>query len=139
MVESTQEDLVIRISKLTLNQRRLITEILDEFALEDNIDNSGSSSSSSIPEPPTDGLRGTALGPNSGIRSVQRKPNFNFISANNCPLSIGDRVELLTTRVTGRSGDLAIVIKFNKKYVAVELVHNKAVTQRASKFLAFIE
>ena len=71
--------------------------------------------------------------------NTDRRENHNFISSNGQPLAIGDRVQLLTTRKTGRRGELARVTKFNKLYVAIRLERNDSITQRASKYLKFIK
>ena len=68
-----------------------------------------------------------------------RIPNSSFISNNNIPLSIGDTVRVLNSRKTGKEGDNATILKFNKLYVAIRLTKNGSITQRASKNLEYIE
>ena len=118
--------LIERIQKLDLNQRRIINELIDELA--DEPQNRSNRA-----------VRGTAVAANVGIRTQPRVPNHNYISANGVPLSIGDRVEIKTSRKVGRSGDIAEVSKFNKKYVAITVLSSGRSTQRDSKYLDFIE
>ena len=71
--------------------------------------------------------------------SEERVPNSRFVSSNNVPLAIGDTVRILNNRKTGKQGDLAIVDKFNKLYVAIKLKKNNSIAQRAPKYLEYIE
>ena len=118
------DDLIQRIHQLDINQKRIISELVDELVDEDR-------SASTA--------RGAAVAPNIGIRTQPRRQNHNFISGNGTPLAIGDRVEILTTRKVGRAGDIAEVQKFNKKYVAVTILASGRSTQRDAKYLDFIE
>ena len=68
----------------------------------------------------------------------KRYENPHFISSNGVALAIGDKVRILSNRKTGKYGDLAEVIHFNKKYVAIQVVRNQSNTQRASKYLEFV-
>ena len=119
------EDLISKISTLSINQQRIVAEVVDEIRQENA--NSGAA------------IRGTEIGPNTGVRLLPREPNQKFISSNKVKLAIGDRVEVLTTRKTGREGDIAEVTVFNRLYVGIRLLGNGAKTQRASKYLRFIE
>ena len=120
------DQLVQRIQKLDLNQQRIINELIDELIEDTN-------------NVKTDNARGTVVGPNTGIRTQRKLPNHNFISKDGVPLSVGDRVEVLTTRKVGRSGDIAQIDQFNKKYVAITILASGRSTQRDSKYLNFIE
>ena len=121
------DKLIEKIQKLDINQKRVICELVDELVDENR---RGSTSSTT---------RGTVVTPNVNVRTQPRRPNHNFISGNGVPLSVGDHVEILTTRKVGRAGDIRQVDKFNKKYVAVTILASGRSTQRDSKYLDFIE
>ena len=120
------EDLVTKISSLNIRQQNIIREIVDEIADQNDTQSNNST-------------RGSEVAPNRGVRTLPRVPNYKFISKGGIPLAVGDRVEIQTTRRTGRKGDIAEVEQFNKLYVAVRLLENGAPTQRAAKYLRFIE
>ena len=117
------DQLISRISKLDLNQQRIISELVDELT-EDNS---------------AEKRRAHSIGPNVGVHSQPRIPNHNFISEDGIPLAVGDRVEIQTTRTVGKYGDIAEVTKFNKSYIAISVLRNGRNTQRASKYLKFVE
>ena len=65
--------------------------------------------------------------------------NSKFRSSNGFGLKVGDQVKISNRAKTGHYGDLARVIKFNKKFVALELEKNQSYTQRASKNLELLQ
>ena len=117
------EDLADRTSTLSLRQQRIISDIVNKISQQE-----GESTE-----------QGTQLGPNTGVRLLPRTPNPKFVSKNHIPLSIGDQVEVLTTRKMGRNGDTAEVEVFNKLYVGIRLLGNSKATQHASKHLHYIK
>ena len=117
------DQLISRISKLDINQQRIISELVDELA-EDSKNG---------------GTRGHTIAPNTGARARPRVPNYNFVSKDGTPLAVGDRVQIQTSRKTGKYGDIAEVTQFNKSYVAITILDTGASTQRASKYLQFLE
>lgn len=102
------DELVQKIRNLNLQQQQLVANLVDEIAPSDI--------------PPT-------------RNQVTRTPNSSFVSSNGAALSIGDKVRILNTRKTGKHGDIATIIKFNRTLVAVQLHKNKSHTRRASKYL----
>lgn len=134
-----EEDIIARLQNLTIHQRRIIREIIEELegntppsAERETQDQQGTAA-------PIREARDSTLGPNSGIRRLARQPNFAFISSDGTALALGDRVRILTTRRTGRAGDIAVITQFNRSYVAIKLLRNDSPTQRASFNLVFIE
>ena len=119
-------NLITKISTLSLRQQCIIKDVVDEISQEENAEASGN-------------RRGTQLGANQGVRLLPRVPNSKFVSKNHIPLAVGDRVEILTTRRVGRSGDIAEVEVFNKLYMGIRLLENGASGQRAAKYLRFIK
>ena len=109
------DDLIQKIRNLNLQQQQLVTNIVDEIA-----------SSNTVPT-------------THQVARVSRAPNHAFISSNGLALSIGDRVRVLSSRKTGKYGDTATIIKFNKTLVAIELHKNRSQTQRASKYLELLQ
>ena len=103
------EELVQKIYSLNIQQQQLVTDLVDEI----------SASNQLSPQPP-------------------RHCNNNFRSSNGTSLTIGDKVKILSSRKTGKYGDTAVIIKFNKTLVAIELEENKSRTQRASKYLELL-
>ena len=116
-------DLVNKISKLSIGKRNLITELVEQLG--DN----------EIARP----QRAEEIAPNQGVRLLPWRPNHNFISKNGVPLAAGDRVEIKTTRKVGREGDIAEISHFNKTYVALRILATGKSTQRASKYLEYLE
>ena len=116
-MEST-EAFIAKFEALSIKQQQLVTEIVDELTENHSI-----------------GSKEDNKEHTNAHRRINRSANHNFISSNGIPLAIGDRVKLLSTRKTGKKGDTAEIIKFNKLYVAVKLEKNRSVTQRASKYL----
>ena len=115
--------LINKINRLSINNRNLINELVDQLG-EDTT---------------TTTTRGESIAPNRGVRQLPRRPNHNYISRNGVPLAAGDRVEILSNRKVGRDGDIAEVSHFNKTYVAIRILATGANTQRASKYLDYIE
>ena len=116
------EELIQQFRNLNINQQQLIRDIVQELtsANEDtDVNNTNQQDRDHTP-------RNTRI------------PRNDFVSSDGTPLAIGDKVQILSTRKTGRHGDTATVVKFNKKYVAVELDRNNSLTQRDSKYLRYI-
>lgn len=107
------DDFIQKFNNLNISQQRLVSDLVEEITTKNEEQN----------VVPT---------------SVNRRPNHKFISSNNIPLAIGDRVRVLNSRKTGKHGDTAIVKKFNKLYVAIELDSNGSITQRAAKNLELV-
>ena len=120
------DGLISKISKLDINQQRLIEELVDEITDGDQ-------------QGIVEGERRATIAPNAGVRKQPRVPNHNFISKNGRPLSVGDRVKILTTRKASTKGDIAQVVQFGAKYAALRILHNNKPTQLASKYLKFLE
>ena len=116
-------NLIAKLSELSVRQQRIIEDIVDEISNQDE----------------NQTQRGAQIAPNQGVRLLPRQPNYKFVSKNCIPLAIGDHVEILTTRRVGRNGDLAEVEVFNKLYVGVRIISSGVPTQRASKYLRYIE
>ena len=121
------EQLVNKIQNLDIHKRQLVSNIVNELS-------TTSRSSSSAPPP-----RSSLVAPNIGVRTHPRKPIHNYVSQDGVPLAIGDRVEIQTTRKVGSEGDIAEINQFNRKYIAVTILHSGKSTQRASKYLKYIE
>lgn len=104
------EELVKKIESLNLQQRRTVSDLIESIIANE--------------APP---------------RSPTRITNPLFTSANGFHLAIGDRVVILNNRKTGKAGDTAVVLKFNKKYVALSLEKNQSHTLRDAKYLDLIQ
>ena len=124
-MSSELNELINRIAKLDINQQRILRELVDEL-VEDTA------------TPDTE-ERDSTIAPNTGVRKQKRIPNHNFISKNGIPLAIGDRVEITTTRKVGRAGDIAQIVQFNQKYIALTILASSKATQRAGKYVNFLE
>ena len=111
---SDTDDLVHRIRNLSINQHQLVQELVDQLSTTQTQSR----------------ITNTAE-----IQTEKQK----FISANGVVLSIGDRVRVLNNRKTGKIGDFATVIKFNKTFVSVQLEKNRSRTQQASKYLQLVK
>ena len=113
------EDLVRQFEGLNIEQQQLVRDLIREITSNNN-----------------------NIETNTDHRNQQerpnRTPNDRFISSDGTALAIGDKVQILTTRKTGRYGDTATIIKFNRKYVAVQLDRNNSITQRDSKYLIYL-
>ena len=121
-------NLIQRIEKLDINQQRIIGELVEELV------------GKKKRERETSSVGGRSATPQRElVRQRDRFPNHNFISKNGVPLEVGDKVEITTSRKVGRDGDVAKVDKFNQKYVAITILHSGKPTQRASKYLNFLE
>lgn len=120
---SNINDLVNKISKLSIGKRNLISELVEQLG------DSGSVNTQQAKE----------IAPNSGVRLLPRRPNHNFISKNGVPLAARDQVEIKTTRKVGRDGDIAEVSHFNKTYVALRILATGKSTQQASKYLEYLK
>ena len=120
---SNVDELVNKINRLSISNRNIITELIEQLG-------EGSTNTAA---------RASEIAPNRGVRQFTRRPNHNFISKNGVPLAPGDRVEILTTHKVGREGDIAEVSHFNKTYVALRILATGVNTQRASKYLDYIE
>ena len=114
------EELVKKIESLNLQQRRTISDLIEAIT------------SSDTPGPPSST---SAITP----RTHNRIVNQRFTSANGFHLAIGDKVVILNNRKTGKVGDTAVILKFNKKFVALSLEKNHSYTQRAAKNLELIQ
>jgi len=113
------EDLVRQFEGLNIEQRQLVRDLIREITANNN---------------------NTETNTDHRNQDEQRDrfPNNKFISSDGTALSVGDKVQILTTRKTGRYGDTATVIKFNRKYVAVKLDRNNSITQRDCKYLLYL-
>ena len=121
------EELAAKIRGLSIKQHQIIEDVMNEISRQGNENTL------------EDTRQGTEVGPNTGVRLLPRRPNNKFVSSNDVPLSVGDRVKILTTRRIGRSGDLAEVEVFNKLYVGIKLLETGISGQRAAKYLRYIE
>ena len=115
-------ELASKISNLDINRRRIIADIVDKLL--------------STNQPTTE-----AAAPATRTNTITRarRPNHNFISKDGVPLAGGDIVEILSTRKVSKTGDLAEVAKFNRLYVGLKILSNRRTTQRADKYLRFVE
>ena len=113
-------EVIDKLQNLKLDQQQLVVKLINEISAT-NTDTKASASRNT-----SDCIRN------------ERERNPNFKSTNGVSLAIGDRVRVLSNRKTGKQGDLAKVIKFNRIYVAIELERNQSRTQRASKYLEYI-
>ena len=113
------EELIEKLHSLNIQQRQAVSDLIE--AITSNETHTPSCDTSVI-----------------ASRKSGRATNSNFISSNGFPLASGDRVRILNNRKTGKSGDTAIVQKFNKKYVALVLDKNRSYTQRDSKNLELV-
>ena len=112
--------IVTKLKQLDLNQQKLIEALIDEI----------NTKGTSIPE--------THKVATTHIKASTRKPNGKFTSANGIDLSVGDTVRVLNNRKSGKNGDIATIVQFNKQLVAIELQKNQTITRRASKYLDFV-
>ena len=115
---SNIDELVQKIRNLNLQQQQLVTNLVDEIASSDTSD---------------------TLSTRTQVTQVTRTQNVFFVSSNGAALSIGDKVRVLNTRKTGKHGDIATIVKFNRTLVAIQLRKNKSHTQRASKYLELVQ
>ena len=113
------DDIIEKFQRLNLEQKHLVEQLIDEISHN------------------PDTLQHTPV--TTRHTSEERRGNSSFISANGIALAPGDKVRIITSRKTGKSGDIATITKFNKKFVAVKLDRNGSDTQRASKYLEFIQ
>lgn len=109
---SSDDELIELFQRLNIEQRQLIRDVIEEIINTETTE----------------------------VRTTQRDriTNPQFVSSDGTELAIGDRVQILSTRKTGRYGDFATIVKFNKKYVAIILEKNQSQTQRDSKYLRYI-
>ena len=113
-------NIVNKLKTLSIDQKDLVSNLIDELNKTNNQSNETKQTTTKS-------------------RKTTTARNSQFISSNGINLAVGDTVKILSTRKTGKYGDLAIVRKCNTKYVAVQLKHNHSHTQRAAKNLEFIE
>ena len=111
------DDIVAKLKTLSLDKQHQVEHLIDQLhsPVDNNINNTTTETS-----------------------ARNETENTNFISSNGIALAIGDRVKILTNRKTGKIGDKAKVIHFNKIFVAVKLDKNSSITRRASKNLKHI-
>ena len=105
------DDLIERIKALNINQKELVSKLIDEIT--------------------SDTVKTAPILTNQIV-------NHNLPTKEGTPLAIGDRVRILNNRKTGKNGDIATIVKFNKIYVAIKLDKNRSHTQRSSKNLELI-
>lgn len=117
---SDVEELIRKIQALNIQQRRTVSDLIETIT----------SNETHIPVSSPSVLVS---------RRSDRITNNRFISSKGHPLAIGDKVRILNNRKTGKSGDTATVLKFNKKYVALSLDKNRSYTQRDAKNLDLIQ
>ena len=117
---SNINDLVTKLQRLNLEQQHLVENIIDELNSSHNIDQQDRNNTATATQ-------------------KHRESNNEFISSNRNTLAIGDTVKILNTRKTAKQGDIAKILKFNKKYVAVQLKRNKSHTQRLAKYLELVD
>lgn len=131
-----EQDLINSIKRLSINQQRIIREVVEELAQQED-----ATIRVSTPPPSTAASagRGTSLGPNTGIRRLPRAPNYQFVDNTGTALALGDRVKILNTRRTGRIGDIAEITSFNKVFVAFRVRRTGTIGQRSSFNLQYIE
>ena len=110
---SNTESFIEKFQNLSISQKKLVTSLIEEIATNNQQDTVDT--------------------------NAHKEPNPRFISSNGIELAKGDRVRVLTSRKSGNQGDIATVQKFNKLYVAIKLIKNRTITQRASKHLEHIE
>ena len=111
MNENDTENLLRKIRELSIEEKQIVSDIIDQLATPAN---------PSRPSEINQGAKGRA------------------ICAKGFVLQIGDRVRILNNRKTGKIGDTARITKFNKKFVALELESNKSYTQRDPKNISSI-
>ena len=111
MNERETENLLRQIRELSIQDKKTVADIVDQLTVP----------STSIPI------------------NTNQSTNRRYVTADGIKLEIGDKVQILNNRKTGRIGDTARITKFNKKFVALELEKNKSCTQRDSKNIIFIE
>ena len=113
------DEIISKLQQLDIHQQELVEHLIEEL---------GSTQS-----------RQAQTVPNNTINTPQQRiPNRHFISSNGVYLSIGDKVRILTNTKTGKNGDTATIVKFNKKYIAIRLDRNGSNTQRAASNLEYI-
>ena len=117
---SDVEELIRKVQALNIQQRQTVSDLIEAIT----------SNKAPIPVSSPSVL---------ASRRSNRITNNQFISSKCHPLAIGDKVRILNNRKTGKSGDTATVLKFNKNYVALSLDKNHSYTQRDSKNLDLIE
>ena len=104
---------VAKFQKLNINQQQLVVNIVDKIAENQSNDKGGDFEII-----------------NDNSTNQTRIVNHNFIGSEGTPLAIGDQVEILTSRKTGRKGVTAQIMKFNKTYVTIKLEKNRNETQQ---------
>lgn len=126
-MEQKDDDLINKIASLSINQREAIINIITELT------------NTSVPSDKKSSQPKRKARAHTTARQISRgSADTRFLDASNNPLKIGDRVEILTTRLTGRKGDTATVIKFNHQSVTIELSSNGSRTNRAARNLKVI-
>ena len=112
------EELIKKLQNLSIEQQQLVNELIDEL----------SNKSKNKSPPKVSSINSNLAISKSALRT----------SSNGVLLKIGDKVRILNNRKTGKVGDLATVLKFNKKYIALQLDRNGSHTQRDPKHLEFV-
>jgi len=114
--------LLSKLSKLNSKQLELIESLVDELVF------------ISSETPPND----QEAEYSNKSKDTESRKDSRFISFNQVPLEVNDRVKLLNTRRVGYTGDIGQVVKLNKKYVSVKLERNGKTALRSSINLYYI-
>lgn len=128
-----EQELIQSLRQLSINQQRLIKEVVAQLVAQER-----TSGTEAVDRQPRT-VRGSTLGTNHGIRRLPRATNQQFLDVDGKALALGDRVELLNSRRTGKTGDIGEVTKFNHSFVAFRVLRTGTIGQRASFNLRFIE
>ena len=113
---SDTEDLIRKIQKLSIHQKQIVINLVEDLSTKENQ------------------FQSTERVTTSQDKS---KPPSNTTS-NGVKLSTGDKVCILNNRKTGKAGDIVTIIKFNKKYIALQLDRHGSYTHRDHKYLEHI-
>ena len=113
-------DVIAKLRKLNLEQQEQVAHLINDISESNHKKNQSATRKANSHERTT------------------RDANPHFISSNGIALARGDKVRVLSNRKTGKYGDIATVLRFNKTYVAIQLERNRSNTQRAPKYLEYI-
>ena len=114
MDDDEHNELIEKLQSLSIEQQQLVQDLVDQL-VKTNDDN-------------RDTVNAT----------YTSETNIDRIDNQGNTLSIGDKVEILTTRRTGIRGDTAVIVKFTRRFTEVKLDRNGSPTHRRSKYLSKI-
>ena len=111
------EELIDRINRLTVSQQQHIVNIIDQ-------------AEQSITQDHHD--RNTVATETTHHNTTPSRTSSSSVEK---PFIVGERVRILNSRQTGKKGDIAEIVKVNKRYLTLRLEKNKSQTCRDPKYV----